>query len=156
PPATATHFAALHRQLDLVAAWKAPDDAELGAQNAIHDPGKLIVISAGAGRTNDELLVENLIELGDAALTPRRADGNLVIGAAEPVEFCRLNDPTGLAQQGIERDTTRECADGGPVLRRDLVEPICQRLASRTGHVARNKVRISGEMPAHETRQQAC
>src|SRR5262249_32129052 len=155
PPATPADLASLHGQLDLIAAGETADGAKLRSENAVDDFRQLVVIAAAAGRADDQLTVEDLLECCDSTLAPRRADRNLVVGAAEPVEFRRLDDPSRLAEQRIERDAARERADGGAVLRGDLIEPVRQREACRTDHLTGNKGWISRDMPAHETREEA-
>ena len=85
--------------------------------------GNLIVVAAAAGRTDDQFPLENLFKLRDAALAAGHADRHLVIGAADPVEFGRLDRAGGLTDQGIEGDAAGERADGGPVLGGGLIEP---------------------------------
>src|ERR1700738_948456 len=90
PAATTFHLAALHRQIDVVAARIAGDDLESGAEHRIGDLGELIRIRARSGRADDQLAPQRVREGRDAARVPGDADADLVVGAADPAEPGRV------------------------------------------------------------------
>src|SRR2546423_3567873 len=90
PAAAALHLAALHRQIDVVAARIAGNDLELGAEYAVGDLWKLIGIAARSGGADHQFLAGELARALDAAGVPGDADTDLVVGRADPVEFGRL------------------------------------------------------------------
>ena len=91
PAAAAVHLAALHREVDVVAAGIAGDDLHLGAEHAVDDARELVGVGGRAGAADVELRGQQVFELGDlGAAVPHHADADLVVGAADPVELgCR-------------------------------------------------------------------
>jgi hypothetical protein len=90
PTAAATDFAALHRQHHVVAAGIALDDLEMCSEHIIENAGKLISVGAGAGTADRQLLGEQVLEFRDAGILHRETDADLIVGAAEPVKFLRV------------------------------------------------------------------
>src|SRR5205823_5798937 len=102
PAAAALHLAALHGEADFVAARIAGDDLHLGAEHAVDDTRKLVGVGRGAGAADDQLPRQQILEPGDAAGAPGDADADLVVGAADPVVFGRVELRRFVAQQRIE------------------------------------------------------
>ena len=90
PAAPGCDFAAFHGQVNIIAAGITNDDAHFRAQHAVEDFGKLVCIGAAARAADHQLLLERILKRGDARRVPGDAHTDLIIHAADPVEFCGI------------------------------------------------------------------
>src|SRR5262249_61280373 len=77
PAAAALHLTALHGQVDLVAARIAGHDLELGAERAVEYFGELVGIRGCPGTADDEVLLHDLLKLGDPGRVPGDTNADL-------------------------------------------------------------------------------
>jgi hypothetical protein len=116
----------------------------------------LVGVGAGAGAADGQVFGEEILEFGDAGLPHRDADADLVIGAADPVEFLRIEGIALADQQGIERNAAPDRADRGTVAWRDAIKVIGEAKTAGAFEIFRHQRRIAGdvcaEMPADHPR----
>jgi hypothetical protein len=155
PAAAAIDLAALHRHHHVVAAGIAFDDLEMRAEHVVEHARELIGVGAGAGAADGKLLGEQILEFGDAGILQRHTDADLVVGAAEPVEFLCIELVALADQERIEGDAAADGAERRAVLRRHAVEPVGEPQAAGAFHVARYQGRVSGNVRAHVTADHA-
>src|SRR5262249_60263817 len=98
----ALHLTRLHGQVDLVAAWLAVHGLALGAERAVEYFGELVGIRGCPGTADDEVLLHDLLKLGDPGRVPGDTNADLVIHAAEPIELGGVELGLGRAEQWIE------------------------------------------------------
>src|SRR5262249_14748616 len=156
PAAAPLHFAALHRQNDIVAAGVTFDDLEMRAKRAVEHARELIGVGAGAGAADRQLLDKQILELGDAGFPHCDADAYLVVGAADPIEFLRIEGVALSDQERIESNAAPDRADRGTVARHDAKKVIGETKAAGAFEVFRHQCRIArdmrAEMPADHPR----
>src|SRR5256885_14551369 len=87
PAAARLDLAALHRERDVVSSRVAGDQAQLGAEDAVHHLWEEIGVGAGAGAADEHRPHVQILEARDAAFAPGGADAHFVVGAAEPAEL---------------------------------------------------------------------
>src|SRR4051794_17599281 len=155
PAATAVDFAALQREIDVIAAGIAGDDLHLGAEHVVENARELIRIGRRAGSAHRQLLGVELLELRDITrLVPGYADADLIIGAADPGELVAVELRLLVSEQRIEASAAADGAEHRAVLGRDVVEPVSEAEAAGALHVLRRHRRIAGDVLAHVTRDQ--
>ena len=138
PAAAALHLAALHREPDLVAARIAGDDFILVPSTPLSDLRELVGVGRAAGAADDQLLGQQVLELGDAAGVPGDADADFVVGAADPGELGGVELRGLVAEQRIEAGAAADDAERRAVLRADVVEPVGEPQAAGALHVLRH------------------
>ena len=83
----------------------------MSADHAVEHAGELIGIGAAAGAADGQILGEEILEFADPGLPHRDADADFVIGAANPVEFLRVESVALADQERIEGDAAANRAD---------------------------------------------
>src|SRR5260370_33006224 len=76
PAAAALDLAPPHGQSEVVAAGIAANDLELGAEDAVEDPRKLIGIGGPPPAADDQLVLEHTAKLTHTPASPLHADPN--------------------------------------------------------------------------------
>ena len=115
----------------------------MGAEHPVKHARELIGVGARAGSADGQLLGEEILELGDAGIASRHADADLVIGAADPAEFLRVERIALSDQERVEGDAAADGADRGAVLRRHPIEEIGKPQAARALDVLLLECRIT-------------
>src|SRR5689334_2194348 len=117
PTAAALHLAALHGEIDLVAAGISRDKAHFRAEHAIGETRELIGVIGWAVTADDQFLRECVFKFGDAGGVPGRADADFVVGAANPAEFRGVELSGCTAEKWIEGGTPAYRRKHRPVFR---------------------------------------
>ena len=99
-------------------------------------------------------LVKRSSNFAMPAVLQRDADGDLVIGAADPGEFRRVILRSAFIEQRIEGDAACGRAEDGAVARRRRIEKIGEPEAPGALHVLRHDGRISRNVLADMPRQE--
>ena len=147
-------LAALHRQVDLVAARIAGDDLEFGAEKLVHHRGIDVGDGALAGGAGDDLLLAQVVDGLHAGREPHRHGLDHRRHGAEPVEFHGIELHALGADRLRRRKIVAEHADVGAVARR-LREQVVRHLdAAGAGHVLRHHGGIAGDVLAEVARDQ--
>ena len=89
PAAAAVDLAALHREIDVVAARIAGDELDLGAEHVAQDQRERVGIGADRAAAEAELALEHVVPGLDRRGLPGGADAGLAGDAAEPGELGR-------------------------------------------------------------------
>ena len=131
-------LAALHREVDLVAAGIAGDDLELGAEELVHH----LRIDEGDGAARrgagDDLALARVLDALDAGGVPDRHGLDHRRDRAEPLHLGGVELHAGDADGLHGREGVGDHADIGAVLRRDVVEVVDHPHAAGAGHVLRH------------------
>jgi hypothetical protein len=153
-------FTALEREEIAARSLMSADDLDLGSEHVV-EHGRIHHAVAGRRRSRfDHLLFKELIERFQAAI--RAADGDRYggIGAADPVEFLRVEFELVLFfRHGLEerRSDQRavDRADRGSVLGCDVVNVVRCLEAAGAGHILRHDGWLAGDVIAEMPSQRA-
>src|SRR5215471_8503177 len=109
----------------------------------------MISIVGNAGGADHERHLLRILERLDAGRVPSDANADLIVSAAEIIEFGSIVLGTLVAEQRLKRRGAGERPEYGAVLRGDIVEPIGKPHAAASSHVLRQDGRIAGDVLAH-------
>ena len=147
-------LAALHRQVDVVAAAVAGDDLEPGARQRVHRLGIVDRRGRGAGRADDELALHHVLDRADAGGVPGVHHVRAVGGVADPEEPAGVEFDLAAAERLMGRHVLHDGMQHGTVARRLGGEPVRGLQPDRARHVARDDRGLPGDVPAHVTRNE--
>ena len=154
-PAASLHLAALHRDVDAVAAVVAVDQAYLGSGNPIDQLGMDRVRGRQPAGAHDDFRLADVIHGAERRCVPRHTDRDLVVEAAEPGELQRVDHRCGLTVQRIETDVADSDADRSPVGGGHVVDVVHRLPPAARRHIAIDDHRIARNVPAHVPSEQA-
>src|SRR5712672_1998367 len=92
--------------------------------------------------------MQEIVKGRNADGVPGNAHADLVIGAADSVEFRSVKLVARLSKQRIDRGASADGAERRAVLGGDVVEPVGETDAGRAFHVLRHYGRIAGQVLA--------
>src|SRR5262249_11405004 len=144
PAAAAVYFAALDREVHLVAAGIAADQLNLGAEQILQQPREIVGLGARALAGERERLCHRVRPGPDPARVPGGAQARARRDAAEPSELAGVE--LRLADERLERRAAGDRADHAAVLGSHAVEIHRGLEAARTGHVLRDDRRMAGNV----------
>ena len=154
--AASAHLAALHREVDVVAAGIAGDDPELRADQRVHRLGIVDRAGGGAGRADHELPLHHVADRPNAGGVPGIHHVRAVGGVADPEEVAGIELDLAAAKRLMRGHVLHDGVQHGAVARRLRGEPVGRLQADRAGHVAGDDRRLARNVPADMARNEPC
>ena len=155
-PQRPADLAALHREVDVVAAGIAGDDLEFGAEHRVGDARELVGVGRRAGAADHQLLLQ---QLSSNLVMPEVCQLTHTLTSLFMLPIQRnlvgSNFAASMPSIGSNAGAASDDAERGAVLGRDVVEPVGEHQAAGARHVARNDRRIARDVLAHMAREQA-